>query len=247
MKTVLILEDNDNTLNCLEKIVKQINSNVKVFGIKDVKEAYQCMLEYTVDLFIIDIILNPKQAGDTSGLYFAEKVRMLEKYLFTPMIFITSLEDSRYITYEKLHCYSFIEKPFAPDRVKNIISQCLKYSDNTSTNNSLFFRSDGVIFSVSSDEIIYVESIHHVLWVHLKNGEIVKIPYITMKAFLKYAADQKMLQCSRNVCINSLLIKNMDFTNRVIELNTGHRVEIGLKYKKALKDLIHVSNNYICG
>lgn len=159
MKKVLILEDNDNTLDCLEKIVKQISSNAIVFGVKEIKEAYQYMLEHTIDLFIIDIILNPKQAGDTSGLYFAEKVRMIEKYLFTPMIFITSLEDSKCITYEKLHCYSFIEKPFDPERVKNIISQCLKYSDDASANNSVYFRIDGVIFAVNSADVIYVESI----------------------------------------------------------------------------------------
>lgn len=244
MKKVLILEDNKSTLQCLEQIVKDINHEIVVFALSNVKDAYQYMLEYTVDVFIIDIILDPFQRGDTSGLRFAERVRSLEKYLFTPMIFITSLEDSKYITYEKLHCYSFIEKPFDPQQVQNVIAQCLKYADREEKEHTIFFRNDGVIFSVNIEEMVYGESRNHMFCVHMRNGDVIKIPYITMKNFLDTADSRSLLKCSRNAVINTKLIKNIDIANRVIELSTGHRIEIGLKYKKILKDFVNAS--YSC-
>ena len=72
----------------------------------------------------------------------------LDKYLFTPLVFVTSLEDSKFISYEKLHCYSFIEKPFDPRRVKEIIQQCMRFPKRISDNRTLYFKRDGIILSV---------------------------------------------------------------------------------------------------
>lgn len=246
MKKVLILEDNYNTLECLKKIVEDIDENNVVFTLTNVREAYQYMLEHTIDVFIIDIILKPQTAGDTSGLYFAEKVRSVDKYLFTPMIFITSLEDTRYITYEKLHCYSFIEKPFEPKRVKEIVTQCLKYSSRGEQEDLAFFRNEGIIFTVNLEDIIYAETNNHSLYVFMKNHDVVKIPYMTVKTFLETANRPNLVQCSRSALVNVALIKNIDLSNRVVDLKTGQRIEIGITYKKALKDFIHDSYNCIC-
>ena len=44
------------------------------------------------------------------------------------------------------------------------------------------------------------------------------------------------MQCSRNVIVNKKYIYNVDTVNRIIELNNGERVEIGITYKKNIKE-----------
>lgn len=44
------------------------------------------------------------------------------------------------------------------------------------------------------------------------------------------------MQCSRNVIVNKKYIYNVDTVNRIIELKNGERVEIGITYKKKIKE-----------
>ena len=245
MKRVLIIEDDNNILRHLEKIVRSVDKQVEVYAYTNVKDAYQCMLEHNIDLFMVDIILDTEKQGDTSGLYFAEKIRMVNRYKFTPLLFVTSLEDSRCISYSNFHCYSFIEKPFRPEYVKQIVSECLEFPEYMVQNKALFFRKDGIVVSVDRDDIIYVESINHILHIHtIKNDEL-KIPYVTLKSFLEMADSDMFIKCRRNTIIHQKYFRNADHTNGVIQLAGGHRVEIGLTYKNAMKKIFKASADNI--
>ena len=236
MKRVLIIEDDNNILQCLNRVVKSVDKSVEVYAYTNVKDAYQCIL------FMIDIILDTAKPGDTSGLYFAEKIRMINRYKFTPILFITSLEDSKCISYSNFHCYSFIEKPFSPEYVKQIVSECLEFPDCMLQKKALFFRKEGIVVSVDRDDIVYVESINHILHIHtIKNDEL-KIPYVTMKGFLEMADSDMFIRCRRNTIIHQKYFLNADHTNGIIQLAGGRRVEIGLTYKNAMKKIFKASN-----
>lgn len=127
MKKILVLEDNPMTLGYITSLIQEIDTKNTIFECSDVKDAYQYALEKDIDLFIIDIILDTSRPGDSSGLKFVDGIRGIDRYAFTPVIFVTSLEDARLYTYEKLHCYSFIEKPFAPNMLKELVRQCLNF------------------------------------------------------------------------------------------------------------------------
>ena len=244
MKKILVLEDNKNTLACLEKIIKEIDNNLVVYAFSNVKDAYECMLNHRIDLFLVDIILNTRIPGDTSGLYFAKAVRSVEHYLFVPLIFITSLEDSEFISYEEFHCYSFVEKPFEIQRVKALIRECLKFQRNEPKRIPLFFRKDGVAKSVVLDNVIYVESINHTLHIHQKKGGILTISNVKLKEFLERADSDFIKQCRRNTVINMHYVDNVDFANSIITLTNGQRVDIGITYKNAIREACHgVSDN----
>lgn len=235
MKHVLIIEDDHNILQCLEKIVKSIDRATEVFPITNVRDAYQCMLEHRIDLFVVDIILDTQRSGDATGLYFAEKIRMISQYKFTPLIFITSLEDSKCISYSKFHCYSFIEKPFDPNNVKNIISDCLEFPEPVVHHKALYFRKDGIVVSVDRDDIVYVECINHILQIHTVKPDILQVPYITLKRFLEMVDSDAFVKCRRNTIFNQRYFENVDNTNSIIQLAGGYRVEIGLTFKNVIR------------
>ena len=238
MKRVLILEDNVKTRECLMRIVKDINPKVEVCTVGSIGEAYQYMMEQLISVFIIDIIIDAHVPGDTSGLYFAEKVRSLDQYLFTPIIFITSLEDSKCMAYEKFHCYRFIEKPFDMRQVRKVVAECLKYPESVEKDKQLYFRKEGIILTINVKEIVWIESINHELVIHTVKGDVLRIPYYSIGKILKLADSNKLIQCSRNTVVNSSFITAIDLSNRYIFLKNGQQVEIGVTFKNTLRKKI---------
>lgn len=237
MKKILILEDNPVMLKHLQNIVEEVDPGNTVYALTNTKDAYQCAMERTIDLFIIDIILDTSHPGDASGLKFAESIRRLEHYGFTPVIFVTSLEDAKAYTYENIHCYSFIEKPFDPDRMRQMVQQCLRFPGKCDNNKTLYFRKDGIILAVEREEIVYAESIEHIMNIHTKQGDILKIPYITIKKLMDELDSTTFIQCSRNTVVNEKFVHNVDIPNRVIQLKGGlGNVEIGVMFKKSMKE-----------
>ncbi len=69
---VLILEDNEVARNALIKIVKSCMNQIQVFAFDNRSEAYLCAMDKNIDLFLVDIILNPKRKEMIpSGIRFA--------------------------------------------------------------------------------------------------------------------------------------------------------------------------------
>lgn len=238
MKKVLILEDNPTTLMNLTQIVQDVDAQNAIYSFHELKDACQCAMDKIVDLFIVDIILDRNKPGDSSGLMFVENIRKINHYAFVPIIFVTSLEDAKLYTYENLHCYSFIEKPFDVEQLQQLVQQCLRFEETRMTSKTLYFRKDGIILAVEREDIVYAESINHVMHIHTKQGDVLEIPYITLKKLLDDLDSANFIQCSRSTVINQKYIDNLDIPNQVVQLKNGYgRVGIGIRYKKNLRDL----------
>ncbi len=238
IKKILVLEDNMTTSDCIGRILLEIDNRNQIFSYSDLKGAYQCILEKRIDLFIIDIILDTCKPGDSSGLKFVDRIRTIEKYAFTPVIFISSLEDAKLYTYEKLHCYRFVEKPFDTEMLKRIVSECLNFPCSVETRKTLYFRKDGIILAVDREDIVYAESINHIMNIHTTRGDMLKIPYITLKKLIEDVDSIDIIQCSRSTLVNMTFIDNVDIPNQIIRLKEGFgNVEIGIMYKKKLREI----------
>lgn len=238
LKKILILEDNAVAVEHLKTLILELEVKCDVYSTHNLQDAYQYILENTIDLFIIDIILDTSRPGDTSGLKFVDNLRQIGKYEFTPTIFVTSLEDSKLYTYEKLQCYRFIEKPFDSMLVKTTIEKCLRFPSKVREKKTLYFRKDGIVLAVEVENMVYAECINHIMHIHLDNGEILKIPYVTLKKLLSDTAEYNIIQCSRNTLVNRTFIHNVDNTNRFIQLKDNHgRLEIGVMFRKYIKEL----------
>ena len=102
-KNCLIIEDNYVQREYMKRLVQELSSEVKVYDVDNLQEAYQILLENTIDLFIIDIVLDNKKKNDVSGVKLANVVRDIPYYAFTPIIFVTSLIDPKLFAYTNLH------------------------------------------------------------------------------------------------------------------------------------------------
>ena len=147
-KSVLIVEDSKSQLEMMKKLVLEVDERTIVYAVRDVSTAYATLLEKTIDVFIIDIILDTKKSGDTSGLRLVERIRTIPKYMFTPVVFVTSLEDTTKYAYTDLNCLSYIEKPFSPERVKQVVKKALNFSTEKEKEQTYCFRKDGILYPV---------------------------------------------------------------------------------------------------
>lgn len=158
-------------------------------------------------------------------------MRSVEKYEFTPIIFITSLEDYQLHAYSELHAYSYIEKPFNMGYVKEIVQKALRFPIKVNEDKTLYLMRDKILFALKSSEIIYVESVRHKLHFYKDDGTTLEVPYKTLKGIFKELKGHKFKQCSRNVIFNEDYLEYIDKVNRYIKLKgTNIVIEIGKKY-----------------
>lgn len=231
-KKIMILEDNRDMVEFLSALIRRILPNAEILKFHSMAGVYEVIMNTYVDLFIVDIILDKTVPGDMSGIQFVEKIRGVLKYEFTPVIFITSLQDPKFYAFNQLHSYSFIEKPINPDYVEDTIRKALRFPSSNFNDPVLFFRKDGLIINIKSSEVIYVESINHRQHFHLTNGRVEVIPYKTCRQILDEAGNDDFIQCSRNTIINRRYVESVDLVNRYIKLSdVNELISIGITYR----------------
>ncbi|MFQ9514275.1 MAG: LytR/AlgR family response regulator transcription factor [Eubacterium sp.] len=232
MKRVLILEDKEIHRMTLIKMLKEIDESLEVYDAGTVAEAYKISMENMINLFLVDIIIEPEVRGDVSGLKFVEAIRKIPYYSFAPIIFITSLEDPEMCAYRELHCYGYIEKPFDKEEVKSLIYQALKFPQKDNNSINVYFRKDGVVYAIKKEEIIYIEISRKEILIHTEK-ENIKMPYMPVKQLLKELNSENFIQCNRGCIINKTFVEYIDYVNRYIKIcDREEYVEIGRTMKE---------------
>lgn len=85
--------------------------------------------------------------------------------------------------------------------------------------------------------MVYAECNNHTMYIYKKQGDIFKVPYLTIKKLLQDVDTDKIIQCSRNTVINKDYIYKVDIPNRIIELKNSYgKIDIGIMFKKHIKE-----------
>lgn len=231
-KKVLIVDDDPICRDLLEKIVGEIDELAICYKAPDIKQAYEILHKNVIDVFIIDIILDTTVTGDVSGIKLAEEIRAIDRYAFTPVLFITGMLDPKLYAYSELHIFKYIEKPFRIEDIMDTIKDALRYKTELEKEKFLHFRKDGVLFPVKENSVVYMESKGHMLYIHTTK-ERITIPYISCRKMLTVLDERWFVQCSKSVIVNRKYIVNIDTVNRYIALKSGclhSAVSIGKRY-----------------
>ena len=234
-KAVLIVEDEPNQQMLLTQIVESISKEIVLYTADNAAEAYAILMDHTIDVFLVDIVLDNSARIDASGIQLVEKFRKIPKYMFTPVIFVTSLEDPTLYAYTGLNCLGYIEKPYEIPQVKCLLERALNFTTIRDKDGSLSFRKEGVWYLVKVKNIIYMEVIKHAMFIHTSNGSVLDIPYLTCKQVLKDDDTGCLVQCNRSTIINRDFVQCVDGPNQYITLQgKAERVTIGRTFKKKI-------------
>lgn len=236
---ILIIEDNKAHMDALCKILEDITKDIKIYVAYEADTAYKIALQHHIHLFLVDIILDTHKPGDVSGLNFSREIRGISKYKFTPIIFITSLEDPKLYAYGQLHCFSYIEKPFRVSQVRDIILDALEFPIKEDYNKSMFFQKDGIIYSKRMGDIVYIEISRRKMIFHCIDDKL-EISYKSSKEILQDLDSRLFIQCSRYSIINKMYIEQIDYTNRYLKLQHVEKpIDVGSTMIKLFKQRIN--------
>ena len=241
MRSVLIVEDNVVHMEMLTKILKEIDMEITVYKASNQDEAYADTMKNRISLFLIDVVLDSKMPGDVSGMRFADRVRRMEEYKYTPMIFITGLEDVRLFAYSDLHCYYYLEKPYNADKAFKVIREALRVPQLKDRPHDVYFRKDGIIYKRNVNDVVYIENVRSGQTVYLNNDRL-KLQYKPCKNILEELSSDRFIQCSRHLIVNKDYIDMIDTVNRYIRLKDDYgQIEIGITFKKKFLEALKES------
>ncbi|MCM1143286.1 MAG: LytTR family DNA-binding domain-containing protein [Blautia sp.] len=241
MKTILIVEDNSKSKEMLIKIIKDLKTDVLIKTASSQEEASIMAMGSSIDLFMLDIILDVSNPGDVSGIQFAEQIRTLPRYKYTPIIFITALEDPALYAYGDIHCFYYVEKPYDAAKVAAVIAEALEFPGVNRQSRNIFFRKDGILYKKEVSEILYIENSRLGQIIHCTNGDL-KLHYKPSKVILEELGEDQFVQCSRYLIVNRDYIDKIDTVNRYIQLKgREERIDLGSSYKKKIiNELVRV-------
>lgn len=219
-------------MDALVELTRECDSTSVIYCAKNSAIAYKYAMENRIDLFLVDIMLDNRVQNDVSGIVFADKMRQMERYKFVPIIFVTALEDQAMTAFHRLHCYEYIEKPFDFDKVRKTIREALEYPiRDTRDDEYVYYRKDGILYSIETERIVYMESYMRTLTVYLTDEKI-EIPYMTCRAMLEKLNSEDFIQYNRSGVLNRKYIDYIDEGNRYIRMKNGTTLELGRIIKK---------------
>ncbi len=234
-RKVLILEDNKANMDALCKILNDLKRDIIIYCAYDLEKAFQISMEHHIHMFLVDIVLDVHNPGDVSGLTFAREIRDISKYKFTPLIFITSLEDPKLYSYSQLHCFGYIEKPFSVAQVRDTILSAFEFPIKEDNDKNVYFRKEGIVYSVCIKDIIYIQCAKRRVRIVCVNDEL-EVPYRSCEELLKELDSETLVQCSRYNIVNKTHIEKIDYANRFVKMKyVDEPIEIGTIMKAAFK------------
>ena len=239
MINILILEDQKESREALQKIIASYGraNEVDIDAAGSLKEAEVFLNNNkTYNGFFIDINLNPEDKEDKSGIEFAKLLRKNRKYEFTPVIMVTSIASLEMTSFREIHCYQYIVKPYDRKTVEDVISKIVM-NGKVAEEKYIIVKKDGINYKIKCDAIQYVQAITRGVQIKLSK-ENVKVPYLTIKEFMTKVDKEDFIQCHRMYVVNKNHIESVDVVNRMISLEDGNVVEIGVTYKDRIKAFI---------
>ncbi len=238
MIKVLVLEDNESSLNGLTGILQKSSENLQVFGVRSKEEAIKLLDdEACFDLFMLDINLNDKDVEDEGGMEFAREVRKRHPYVFTPIIFITSIMSMELSSYREIHCYGYVTKPFDEMEIEKMVQQVLNHAEEKEE--FVIVKKDGVNYKIFCKDIVYIQAVPRGVEFILKE-ETMEVKYLTIKQLLPKLPKEDFFQCHRMYVINRKHMEYADVVNQVIKMQ-GRRemVELGITYKTQMRSWLN--------
>jgi two-component system LytT family response regulator len=243
---ILILEDKQNNRVALEKIVSSCAGVDSIFAFSGRGEAWKCAMDNHIDLFLLDIILEPDKGNDNSGILFAENIRKYNEYKLTPIIFITVLAGLERDLLKRIHCYDYIEKPIGDGKlVKEHIEEVLdaiSAGRKPDAREYVPLHYDGIGYMVFLDEVMFFENKAGTLHIHLVDDEI-QIPNYSAKKFYGMIRQARFLSPIYGTYVNMVYIANVDFRNREVYMKDNSVIPIGgRKFKKFKQEYLKTDN-----
>lgn len=225
---ILIVEDDAIIRNGLESMVRGIDKELEIISTEFAAKALKYTKKHKIDAFFLDI-----QLKDYSGIELAKQIREINRYKFTPIVFITAMPSRELEAFREIHCYDYIVKPFTEKEVREVFNTIINHSIKRK-DKCLKFKQKEYNCIIGQADIKYIESKNRKLFIETEKEKFI-ISSHTLKSVEEKLTDN-FIRCHKGFIVNTNYIKEIDKNNNLIFLkNINIPIPIGRKYKDNLK------------
>ena len=205
---ILIAEDDKNISNIISESIKEFEKDIDIVVFEEAQKALEHATINAIDIFILDI-----QLKDYKGTHLAKQLREIDRYKYSPIVFVTALASEELLAYRELKCYSFLIKPFTKSEINVVLDDVIGYKKQLkSVSKTIRIEQKSFVFEYNLENIIYIESFGKKLELNLCN-------------------DSKFIQCHKSYILNTNYIEKIDKANNLIYLrNNMGTIPIGKKF-----------------
>ncbi len=220
----IIVDDEAVARDIIASHVSKINSINIVAQCSNAIEAFNCINNNTIDLIFLDINM-----PDISGISFAKSINKDIKIIFT-----TAYRDYAVEGFE-LQATDYLLKPISFTRLLKAVNTFFETHTNSeqiateqsTTNDFTFVRSDRKMIKLNFNAIVYVESYSDYVKFHLKSKTVTSRDTIT--AIEAKLPKQQFIRIHRSFIVSIDAISS--FTNEHITI-ANKALPISRSYKK---------------
>lgn len=232
MGKILIVEDEIVIRSGLVQIAKKYNTSLNIVETGLATEALKIAMSERIDAFFLDI-----QLEDYSGLELAKKIREVDCYKFTPIIFITAMYSRELEAFRNIHCYDYIIKPFSEEEITRVFQEVITNGIIPEKVKPIIkIKEKGYTYILNQEDLIYIESRNRKLFVKTIYEEM-DISSQTLAKFSEELADN-FIQCHKSFIVNTSFVTKIDkINNLILVLNKPDSIPIGRKYKDNVWEL----------
>lgn len=248
MYSIILAEDDSMQRDILKKMIISKYEFIKIYEADSENSALDIITNHHINMFLIDINLKR-----SSGLDLARKIRNIEKYEFSQIIFLTT--HMEYITqaFKQTHCYDYILKPYNKEDVQSMIGKIITYENNHLNGMDYKVNEDknkevvitlknGIYVGIKIDDIVFIEVKGKNCEVHTFNGMYITTN-ISLKKLLSLINCENIIQSHRAFVINKKYIYKIEKLNVKLSIiyfnNYSKNALLGYKFKnKILSDFI---------
>lgn len=223
---IVIVEDDINISDLIYKTINEIYPNTESVIFENAKDALDYANFNNIDIFLLDIQLN-----DYKGTLLANQIRLIDKYKYTPIVFITALANEELYAYREIKSYSFLTKPFTKDELLKTITDVVEYKKHLNPESKkLKITQKLFVFEYDLKGIIYIESFGKKLEIHLNKGSEVISGY-SLKSIFELIDDSSFIQCHKSYIVNKNYVEKIDKVNKIIYLSNLENIPVGKKFE----------------
>jgi len=226
-----MITDDIFQLNYIKKCLLKLENELCVHTANSVKVAYKIDKDNNIKIFIID-----NYFSDENGIEMGQKLRIIKKYKFSPIIFINGNKKYEMQAFHEVHCYDFILDSCCKENVISIIiSFVIEYLAKDKCE-FLCLKYNSIQTRIKFEDIYYIESKSRRIHIKTKHEKII-YKIITVKKF-KEKLNDDFIQVHQSIIVNKSLIEKISLVDKKIELiGVDGFIPIGETYKKRLSEL----------
>lgn len=234
MKEVLIVEDNESAVDAVKNILNEIDEDAEVYVASDCESARTLSIEHTIDLFVVDVVLNQKNPNDASGLDFIQFIRGFKRYEYSPVVITTSIGELKEYAYDVLDCYKYLEKPYNHEKAFRVLSKALRMPLHYQEEQYLHIRNDGLVKAIKYSEIACILYEDRKVTIETAKG-VVQIYYKSLSDIQAQLQGHNFIRCNKNAIINKDYVESVDMKNNMVIMKFPFApVKISIAQKKKI-------------